>query len=344
MTTLGLDIGGSHLKAAHSDGSCAIAPFAMWQAPQQLTTELEKLVKQLPAFDRMAVTTTAELCDCFETKRQGVDHVFTSVEMLAAGAGLKPDAIAAWTLDGQFVDLATARTKPLRCAAANWHAQASWVASLYPIGVTLLIDVGSTTTDIIKLTGGEVQAAGSTDMQRLLSGELVYLGAQRTPLMSLGPTIEFAGGNARGVYPIMNEYFATTADAFLLTGQLPEQPDNIDSCDGRPMTRAYAAARIARMIGADMDMITVDEAAQLAHAFANVVYRRVAEAITKVVNVPNAPKTSRIVISGSGAFIAQTAARVVYDRTDIEPLADRIGEQSAVCACAYALCRLADGE
>jgi hypothetical protein len=337
--TLGLDIGGAHIKAAHSDGSCAIAPFAIWEAPEQLTAELEKLVKPLPKFDRIAITTTAELCDCFENKRQGVDHVFTSVEMLAAGAGLKPNAIGAWTTEGELVSLAEARTKPLLCAASNWHAQATWIASQYPIGVTLLIDTGSTTTDIIKLTGGLVNAAGANDTQRLLSGELVYVGAKRTPLMALGPTIDFADS----AHPIMNEYFATSADAFLLTDQLSEQPDSTDTCDGRPMTKEYAAARIARMIGADMDMITLEESTQLARSFATTIFQRVAEAIVKVINVPNAPKTSRIVISGSGAFIAQTAARMIYDRTEIILLADQIGLEAAQGACAYALCCLADG-
>lgn len=337
--TLGLDIGGAHLKAAHSDGSCAIAPFAIWEAPEQLTAELEKLIKLLPKFDRIAITTTAELCDCFENKRQGVNHVFTSVEMLAAGMGIKPHAIAAWTTEGKLVNLAEARTKPLLCAASNWHAQATWVASQYPVGVTMLIDTGSTTTDIIKLTGGRVEATGSNDTQRLLSGELVYVGARRTPLMALGPTIDFAGSE----HPIMNEYFATSADAFLLTDQLPEQPGNTDSCDGRPMTKECAAARLARMIGADMDMVTRDEATELAHSFTHKIYQRVAEAIIKVINIPNAPKTSRIVISGSGAFIAQTAARMVYNRTEIKLLADQIGLEASHGACAYALCHLADG-
>ena len=257
---------------------------------------------------------------------------------MAAGIGLKPDAIAAWSNEGKLIDLAEARTKPLRCAAANWHALATWAATQHPIGVTLLIDIGSTTTDIVKMTGGRVEAAGLTDTQRLLAGELVYVGAQRTLLAALGPTIELNGS----AYPLMAEYFATSADVFVLTGDQPEQPDSVDTCDGRPMTKEHAAGRVARMIGADMDMMTTDEATQLAHSFANVMHRHVAEAIVKVINVPNAPRTNRVVISGSGAFIAQAAVPIVLERTDVELLSQTIGEEASTCAPAYALGRLAE--
>jgi len=44
----------------------------------------------------------------------------------------------------------------------------------------------STTTDLVAVRGGRVVAAGRTDFERLVSGELVYTGVVRTPLMALG--------------------------------------------------------------------------------------------------------------------------------------------------------------
>jgi len=333
MKTLGLDIGGANLKAAHSDGLSRSVPFELWEDPAKLSEALQALIHTVPAFDRLALTMTAELCDCFETKREGVAHILKSVHLLA------PETpIHVWLNEGRFADLIEARSKPMLCAASNWHALATWVAGEYPIGVTLLIDTGSTTTDIVKLIGGKVNTNSLNDTQRLLSGELVYLGATRTPAAALGPTVEFKGAT----YPIMMEGFATTADIFLLTGHIPAKPELADTSDGRPLTRRYSAARLARMIGADLDMITADEAEQLARSFADTVCNRIAEGIVKVINVPNAPRTTRIVICGSGAFVAEQAAQRVLERTPIESLATQIGKDAADAACAYAVMKLLD--
>jgi len=215
---------------------------------------------------------------------------------------------------------------------------ATWIASQYPVGVTLLIDTGSTTTDVIKCVGGEMQAAGLTDTQRLLSGELVYIGAKRTPLAVLGPTIDLNGK----AHPLMHELFGVTEDIYVLTGDRPEQAANLDTVDGRPMTKRYAATRVVRMVGGDLEMMTLDEATALARAFADVVTRRIADAIAKVINVPNAPRTTRVVVSGSGAFIGEKAAKAALDRVPVEYLSQRIGEDGSDAAAAHALVQLRD--
>src|SRR5262249_10334863 len=69
---LGLDIGGANLKAAHSGGNVRIQPFPLWKHPGELTEVLRELVDSMPAADVLAVTMTGELCDCFDSKRQGV--------------------------------------------------------------------------------------------------------------------------------------------------------------------------------------------------------------------------------------------------------------------------------
>ena len=328
MATLALDIGGANLKAAHSSGACQVAGYALWRQPDDLTAQLTALACRFPPFERLAVTMTADLCDCFERKRDGVDHVLAAVEALAAG---RP--IAVWLTDGRFVDPTTARSLPQRCAAGNWHALATWLAGLYPQGTSLLLDTGSTTTDIVKLVDGQVEATGLTDTQRLASGELIYLGATRTPLAALGPTIDLHGTT----YPLMAEYFATTADVYLLTGDLPEQPDRTDTADGRPMTRRGAAARVVRMIGADLDALSVADAMALAGAFAAVVVRRLGGAIGQVLGVV---VPQRVILSGSGAVVADAAARAALSGVACEYLSERIRGAAADAACAYALLQL----
>ena len=138
----------------------------------------------------------------------------------------------------------------------------------------------------------------------------------------------------------MAEWFATTADVFVLTGDLPEDPERHDTPDGQPLTRQAAARRVLRMVGADLEMSTEQDARELALAFAQTVVDRVSAAIDAVARhrSPN-----RVVISGSGAFIAQAAAaRAVPGGPGvaIDRLADSIGAEASRAACAYAMVRL----
>ena len=328
MSTLALDIGGANLKAAHSDGGAWLRPFALWRAPNLLTEQLQQVLHAAPGFDRLAVAMTAELCDCFATKREGVLHVLDAVETMAAA---RP--VLVWTLDGRFASMDEARQRPLRCAASNWHALATWIAGSYPQGFSLLIDTGSTTTDVIPLRDGRVAARGETDTQRLACGELVYLGSERTPLMALGPTVHFRGCEHR----VMAELFATTSDVYLLTGRTPPAPRRTATPDGRAMTVEAAASRVARMIGADLEVVLIDHAVALAEAFADTVRSRIVEAIHAVCGDE---MPACIILAGSGVFVAQDAARSALPAVSIIHLEDILGAENAQASCACALSQL----
>ncbi|MEX2559527.1 MAG: tetrahydromethanopterin-linked C1 transfer pathway, partial [Pirellulales bacterium] len=72
MSWLALDIGGANLKAADGLGFAVARPFPLWQRPQALAGEIARLLADAPAAERIAVTMTGELADCFSTKREGV--------------------------------------------------------------------------------------------------------------------------------------------------------------------------------------------------------------------------------------------------------------------------------
>src|SRR5665213_2920887 len=168
-SVLGLDVGGANLKAAHTNRTARSRPFALWKDPGGLADALRNLIAEMPSADVLAVTMTGELCDCSESKRQGVNVILDAVEAAAAG---KP--IRVWRTDGRFSDLAAARTESLTAAAANWLALATFAGRYAPTGPALLIDIGSTTTDIVPLQDGRPMPKGRTDPERLRSGELVY--------------------------------------------------------------------------------------------------------------------------------------------------------------------------
>src|SRR6476661_760547 len=102
-TVLGLDVGGANLKAATADGRAVSVPFALWKQAERLPAALGELVANFPDANEFAVTMTGELCDCYETKRQGVNAILDAVEAAAAG-----QRVRVWGTGGGFVDLAAA--------------------------------------------------------------------------------------------------------------------------------------------------------------------------------------------------------------------------------------------
>src|SRR5437870_4287366 len=112
---LGLDIGGANLKAAHTNGAAHLQPFELWKAPGDLPDALRDLIKSMPRSDLLAVTMTGELCDCFETKRQGVQTILQAVRRAA-----RKKPIHVWGTSGSFQEVEEAERNFLKTAAANW--------------------------------------------------------------------------------------------------------------------------------------------------------------------------------------------------------------------------------
>ena len=127
---------------------------------------------------------TGELADCFTTKAVGVGHI---VQAVTVAAGHRP--VALYRINGELISPPDAIREPLSVAAANWHALASFVCRFVKRDAGLLIDIGSTTADVIPLIDGRPKTAGLTDVERLLSGELVYTGVERSPVCRRGCTL-----------------------------------------------------------------------------------------------------------------------------------------------------------
>jgi probable H4MPT-linked C1 transfer pathway protein len=324
-SVLGLDIGGANLKAAHSGGAALLVPFALWKYPDRLPERLAELLGRLPGFDLLAVTMTGELCDCYEGKRQGVQAILDAVAKVAS-----PAAVKVWRNDGRFVDLASARGSPLPIAAANWLALATYVGRHVPQGPAVLLDIGSTTTDIVPLHQAKPVPRGRTDPERLRCQELVYTGVRRTPLCAL------LGGGAAA------ELFATTLDVYLVLDQIPEDAQNHDTADGRPATKAAAHARLARMLCADLETSTTEERSRLAiRALQRQAYL-IGSALQSVVqHMAGPPQT--VMTAGSGEFLVPAVLQTqsAFSSTRVVPLASILDPATSQAACAHAVAILA---
>jgi probable H4MPT-linked C1 transfer pathway protein len=323
---LGLDIGGANLKAVHSHGTVRVQPFALWKNPAELPAVLQDFVSAMLPLDLVAVTMTGELCDCYENKRQGVLAILAAVK---AVAGDRP--VRVWTTAGSFVDLDAALANPLPAAAANWLALATYACRLMPEGAGLVVDIGSTTTDIVPLASGRPCPKGRTDMERLSSVELVYTGVRRTPLCAV-----LAGGVAA-------ELFATTLDVYLVLGIIADEPENRHTADGRPATRSAAHGRLARMLCADAETFSLGEAEKLAErALLRQVYQLTMAFDHVAKSLPGPPQT--VVLAGEGEFLARLVLKQQnsFRGGRVISLSEHLGPALSRAACAHAVAVLAN--
>ncbi len=295
---IGWDIGGANLKAARwrADGwQVAQQPFAVWQRRDELAAAIAGMSARLGPATGAAVTITAELSDAFRTKREGINFVIEALQ-----AALPATRLRIFGLDGHFHDVETARANPMLVAAANWLATALVVARRQPD--CLLVDVGSTTTDIIPIKGGQVVARGRNDPERLIWGELVYTGVLRTPLFGIVSRAPLWGRWCG----VAAELFATAQDVHLLLGHLPAEQCISPSADGRPVTAEFAAERLARLVCADSEMLSQDDIQTMARFIADSQVQQITTALNQVISASGV--RGPLVAVGAGAFLVELAA------------------------------------
>ncbi len=300
----GWDVGGVNTKVARVEAGALRAlrsvPFEIQRAPGDLAPLITRLAREMGsvAGDHHAVTMTAELSQHFLTKREGVSFVLDAFEHALPGS-----TIQVLGTDGLFRGANEARREYLLSAASNWAATAALVAGKWPHAV--LVDVGTTTTDVIPVRAGMVVARGRTDPDRLRSGELLYLGALRTPVEAIVQEVPL-GDSMAGVSA---ESFALTGDVYLWLGEIAESEYTVSTPDGRAADRAGARDRLARVVCADGEML--DDAAidAIARHVARVQAERVARSLERV--IAHHPSTSLVVTAGLGSFIARRATSLL---------------------------------
>jgi len=331
MSWLALDIGGANLKAADGLGFADTQSFHLWTRPNLLAEAIRALIAGSPKADHLAVTMTGELADCYPTKADGVARILQAVEEATDHRHTR-----VYLTDGTFVSLEVARRKPQLAAASNWHALARFAGRFAPVGSAVLIDIGSTTCDLIPLVLGAPSPLGTTDTDRLISGELVYTGVQRSPVCALVSSLPYRGRQC----PVAHEVFATSWDAYLVLGDLAEDPLASHTADRRPATKQLAIERLARCICADRKTFTAEDAAAAATAIAAAQTAKIGIALGQVLSrLPQPPRT--VILCGAGEFLA----RRVFERTKREakiiPLSGALGPAISLAAPAHAVAVLA---
>jgi probable H4MPT-linked C1 transfer pathway protein len=341
---VGWDIGGAHVKAALLRQGRVLDtaqwPCPLWQGTDRLQQALADARGRWPGLrDHVhAVTMTGEMVDLFENRADGVRRIAALLD----GALPAPRFFAG---DAGWCDAAAAGALWRHIASANWLATALHAARALRGESGLLLDIGSTTTDLIAFRGGGVPTRSRTDAERLQQGELVYQGVVRTPLCALAPRIAWRGQRLN----VMNEFFATTADLYRLTGELDPAHDQQPSADGKPKDAPHSHARVARMIGLDAQDGAADEWLEFARAWRAEQLAELRGQFERVAATHRLGPGSVLVSAGCGAFLAPELTppgwrRLAYASAVASQVPDAAAAGAQVAATAVAVAALSGPE
>ncbi len=299
---IGWDVGGAHLKGARAENGGVVAAVQiaspLWLGLSRLAEAFRIARAQLGQADAHAVTMTGELSMAFPSRAAGV----AALASLTA-ATLAPARARFYAGRAGFVSLESVGAHVVDIASANWHASATLVAR--HCRDALFIDMGSTTTDIIPIVDGAAAARGYTDAERLVTGELAYVGLVRSLVMASASHAPFAGKWT----PLMNEDFANMADVHRIVGDLPDEADVQATTDGRDKSVQASRMRLARMVGRDASEMSDAAWLALARWFAERQLRSIADAAMLVLSDGRLPETAPIVAAGIGVEFLRGLSR-----------------------------------
>jgi probable H4MPT-linked C1 transfer pathway protein len=343
--TAGYDVGGAHLKVALAEDGRTIAvrqiPCPLWRGMQQLDAALVEAVALIARAEQHAVTMTGELCELFPDRQTGVREILSHL-----ATELDADLRVYMGLRG-FADTATAMAEPASVGSMNFLASAALVARTIPDA--LLIDMGSTTTDIIPVVGGTPCPRGPrgprglTDGDRLRTGELVYTGLTRTDVSVVAQRASLGGIEQR----LAAGGFANMADVRRILGELPDGRDQHATLDGRGTSVEESVARFARCFGRDAADASLEDWRSAARDIAGRQLAEVRAAIDDVLAASPVSAGAPIVAAGIGAaqvdLIAQALGRQALRLGTLANAAPDCAEWATRCAPAVAVALLAQG-
>lgn len=308
---IGWDVGGAHVKAALVEHGvlrdAAQWPCPLWQGMEHLQRALDAAALRWPEAlaspqSAHAITMTGEMVDLFPHREAGVVAIAAFLEQALAGPTIFYAGESGWCGAAELACRWDA------VASANWLATAQLAARDLArhdgIDCGVLVDIGSTTTDLIALQGARPQPRGRSDADRLVTGELVYQGVVRTPLCALGPRVVFQGLTRN----VMNEFFATTADVYRLTDELDAEHDQHPAADGAGKDAAATRQRLARMIGLDARDAPDDDWSALAREWRDLQLLELRGQLQRVLEAVALPQHAPLLAAGCGDFLVAALA------------------------------------
>jgi (4-(4-[2-(gamma-L-glutamylamino)ethyl]phenoxymethyl)furan-2-yl)methanamine synthase len=295
---IGIDVGGANLKVV-DDAGVYIHYCPLWER-----SSLAELLREhvWSSRDPAAVVMSGELADSFESKLHGISFIVAMVRKAFPRARF-------YGTDARFH---TNNVPEL--AAANWLASADYLRTWHPDAV--LVDIGSTTADIIPLNRFD-RLLGMTDIKRLQAGYLIYTGMLRTSVATLIRSVDLAGVPT----PVSTEYFATSADVHLVLGHITPGCYSCDTPDRKEKTCTASLRRLARVVCADLDEIGTRGAQHVAEQFWTVQRDMICSQTKKIADFSGAKE---IIVAGIGAPLFSQELGGTDLTCELGPVADAL--------------------
>lgn len=326
MKIAGFDIGGANTDLAIIDFEkddiknieVDFAYLPMWSNNDGLSRVLVELIENIcpvSEIDAVGISMTAELVDAYDTKKDGVLDVVEKCEDTFSCP------IAYVGIDG-MISKEEIEKSPLKAAAANWIATAQ-IATLISDNC-IFIDTGSTTTDIIPIKNGKECAIGKSDFDRSATGELVYTGTLRTNITSFLDKIEFGGKK----YRVASELFAQTADVYRVLDLISEDDYVCDTFDGESKSKIDCAKRIARVVCADLEMLSMEDITEISEFIHQKQIEQIVDGLKQVQKTQN---LNLIITTGLGKDILDKPAAELLG-LEVKSMGDILTDEECVVA------------
>ena len=239
---LGLDIGGAHIKVVGLNATRQIVLVKymkcyFWNKSEDFLTFVKQINKYINKQTLIGITMTAELCDSFKTRKQGFDVVSRYCKEL------KNDFFFYSLGKSPFIKKAEYKN----VVSMNWHAIGSYVS--HEITNCIIIDFGSTTTDLICIKNKKIKNIHFDDFSRLNNSELLYSGLVRTPIFSIINEVKIDDKT----FKIIPEFFSNMGDIYRISYSQELCHDIDDTADLRSKSYINSLCRVSRNFGIDYD-------------------------------------------------------------------------------------------
>lgn len=297
VTFLGIDIGGAHVKTV---GLCEQKKIIfvsqdkviLWKNTELLEKYFLKLNKLFGKI-RCGITMTGELCDFFKSRKHGVDKIIKTSKSLKFKTYFFTNKKENFLRKSKFSSI----------ASMNWLATGKFLEK--KIKDALIIDFGSTTTDLIFIKNYKIRNKFFSDFDRINNNELVYTGLTRTPTPFLSNLIVIG----KKKYNLASEFFSNTGDLYRIKKLLPPGVDLLDSADGKSKSFTNSLRRLARNLCLDYKKnntkILEIVAEKLIEIQMNKIFKESKKLIKKNISSKNIP----LIVCGIGKKIIQKYAK-----------------------------------
>ena len=286
---LGIDIGGAHIKLVGLNEKKELIfvdyiKFYFWKEEKSINKVFNYINSKSNKNTLSGITMTAELCDIFKNRLDGFRKIYNYCKKL------KNDYFF-YTKSKKKI---FKKTDYSEIVSMNWHSIGRLLER--QLKNAIIVDFGSTTTDIICVKNHIIQNKNFDDFSRINSNELVYTGLTRTPIFAIDKKVRIN----RKYFEIIPEFFSDMSDVYRINSILKKQFDIDETADGKRRSKFSSYARLSRNFGLDFKKSNQNLIKDLSKEIIKTQLEKIYLAIKKNRAKYKIEKKSEIIVCGIG--------------------------------------------